>query len=77
MTYLGLIQVVVLTRVIIELLGNGGHDWPVHATVLIVTQEQIASTRKPRLQFSMNVQDFYIDAEGESPKPVQTNASDV
>jgi hypothetical protein len=77
MTYLGLIHVVVLTRVIVELLGNGGHNWPVHATVLNVTQEQIAGTRKLRVQFRMSVQNFYIDAEGESPKPVQSIANDV
>jgi hypothetical protein len=45
--------------------------------LIIVTHEYIAGTRKPRVQFSMSVQDLCIDAEEESPKPVQTSASDV
>jgi hypothetical protein len=49
--------------------GNGGHGWPVHAVLMIVTHEHIAGTRKPRAQC--------IDADEVSPKPVQTSASDV
>jgi hypothetical protein len=45
--------------------------------LMIVTHEHIAGTRKSRVQFSLSVQDLCIDAEEESPKPVQTSASDV
>jgi hypothetical protein len=79
LSYLGHEEVVVLTEMndacIVR--GNGGHGWPVYAVLMIVTHEHIAGTKKPRVQFSLSVQDFCIDGEEESPNPVQTSASDV